>query len=389
RLLPCSRTGDGGLWSCCGRLRGGPASFFLLHAVGGALLFTTDGLIGSYAAFIYTYAVSPPLEAGPTMAGYLDSVFWAAVTAGRLAFIYLSYRFSPAPLLLFSLLGVVLVQCLLLAFSSSRVFLFIGTVSLGLCIRCATTVLVTSASTGEMVLQVLVGSVMQSQGSISFLVCGTTLSVAGLGLLLLLLYVSHLHRDSQRGTVSHGDDSQRGTVSHGDDSQRGTVSHGDDSQRGTVSHGDDSQRGTVSHGDDSQRGTVSHGDDSQRGTVSHGDDSQRGTVSHGDDSQRGTVSHGDDSQRGTVSHGDDSQRGTVSHGDDSQRGTVSHGDDSQRGTVSHGDDSQRGTVSHGDDSQRGTVSHGDDSQRGTVSHGDDSQREPSKDVAMTPRPGGA
>ncbi|KAG7269684.1 hypothetical protein CRUP_020770, partial [Coryphaenoides rupestris] len=106
RLLPCSRTSDRLLdrdHSVSPSLRGRPLSFFLLHALGGAILFITDGIIGSYAGFVYTYAVSPPLEMGHQSAGCLDSVFWAAVTAGRLAFIYLSYRFHAAHLLILSL----------------------------------------------------------------------------------------------------------------------------------------------------------------------------------------------------------------------------------------------------------------------------------------------
>ncbi|CAL8336022.1 unnamed protein product [Merluccius merluccius] len=218
RSAPVSSEDQHSLFRCCNlsKLRGRPSSFYLLHVLGGAVLFITDGIIGAYAAFVYTYAVSPPLEMAHKMAGCLDSVFWAAVTAGRLAFVYLSYRFSAARLLIFSLLGVVTVQCMLLMLYYSSVFLFIGTCALGLCISsvfpcvlaftedtldykgCATTVLVTSASAGEMVLQVLVGSVMDSRGSYAFLVCGTIVSIMGFGLFLLLQYVCHLHSDSHQ-----------------------------------------------------------------------------------------------------------------------------------------------------------------------------------------------
>lgn len=233
RLLPCSGNSprlldsescpnpsvDGGqapgsVFRCChlDKLRGRPATFFILHVVGGAIVFITDGIIGSYAGFIYTYAVSPPLLMAHKTAGYLDSIFWASITASRLAFIYLSYRYSAHRLITFSLVGVVLIQGLLLVFYSSQVFLFIGTTVLGLCISsvfpsmlaftedvldykgCATTVLVTSASTGEMLMQLLVGSVIQSQGSYSFLLCGGVASFIGLCLFLLLLYVQHIHK---------------------------------------------------------------------------------------------------------------------------------------------------------------------------------------------------
>ncbi|KAM9409108.1 major facilitator superfamily domain-containing protein 4A isoform 1-T1 [Pholidichthys leucotaenia] len=234
RRLPCSRSsprlldrdsssghvegsdqGHGNVFSCClpGTLKGHPATFSFLHILGGAILFITDGIIGSYAGFVYTYAVSPPLLMGRKLAGCLDSVFWASITAGRLASMYFSYRFTAPTLLTFSLVGVFLVQCLLLIFYTSPVFLFIGTCVLGLCISsifpavlafiedilnykgCATTVLVTSASTGEMLLQLLVGTVIHNQGSYSFLLCCTVASFIGFCLFLLLLYVRHIHRD--------------------------------------------------------------------------------------------------------------------------------------------------------------------------------------------------
>ncbi|XP_034023286.1 major facilitator superfamily domain-containing protein 4A [Thalassophryne amazonica] len=211
--------GHGVGFECCNlnKLRNRPITFFIIHTLGGAILFITDGIIGTYAAFVYTYAVSPPLMMGHKTAGCLDSVFWACITVGRLVFIYLSYRYPAARLLIISLVGVVLVQVLLLIFYTSSVFLFIGTCVLGLFISsvfpsmlaftedildykgCATTVLVTSASTGEMLLQVIAGSVINTQGSYSFMLCGTISSCIGLSLFLLLLYVHNIHRKQHTG----------------------------------------------------------------------------------------------------------------------------------------------------------------------------------------------
>uniref|UniRef100_A0A3B4FDU0 Major facilitator superfamily domain containing 4Aa n=1 Tax=Pundamilia nyererei TaxID=303518 RepID=A0A3B4FDU0_9CICH len=217
--------GHGSVFSCCNpaKLRDRSATFFIIHALGGAILFITDGIIGSYAGFVYTYAVSPPLLMGHKMAGCLDSIFWAAITVGRLASMYLSYRYTAPKLLTVSLVGVILVQCLLLIFYTSSVFLFFGTCVLGLCISsvfpsvlaftedileykgCATTVLVTSASTGEMLLQLLVGSVIHSQGSYSFLLCGTVASFIGFCLFLLLLYIQNIHRSQHTGKYMQKD----------------------------------------------------------------------------------------------------------------------------------------------------------------------------------------
>ncbi|XP_013885088.1 major facilitator superfamily domain-containing protein 4-A, partial [Austrofundulus limnaeus] len=70
-----SSQGHEDMFDCCSpvRIRGRPATFFILHALGGAVVFITDGIIGSYAGFVYTYAVSPPLLMGHKMAGCLDS----------------------------------------------------------------------------------------------------------------------------------------------------------------------------------------------------------------------------------------------------------------------------------------------------------------------------
>ncbi|MBN3303104.1 MFD4A protein, partial [Amia calva] len=169
----------GDLFSCCHSetLRGAPLSFFGIHLLGGMVLFMTDGIVGAYSGFVYTYAVAPPMDLPHKTAGYLASVFWASITVGRLVSIPLSYRFPPVRLLLLNLAGVIITVLLLLIFYASSVFLFVGTCLLGLFLSsifpsmlaftedildyqgCATTVLVTSAGLGEMVLQVLVGSV--------------------------------------------------------------------------------------------------------------------------------------------------------------------------------------------------------------------------------------
>ncbi|KAL0978440.1 hypothetical protein UPYG_G00170400 [Umbra pygmaea] len=206
--------GHGSLFGCCnyGEVKDRPASYFLPYILGGAVLFITDGIIGSYTGFIYTYAVSPPLSLPHKMAGYLSSVFWASVTMGRLASIYLSYKYTQQRLISVSLVGVIAVQCLLLILYSSHVFIFIGTCVLGLFISsvfpcmvaltedmlnykgCATTVLVTSAGTGEMVLQLLTGQLIHSTGSYSFLLIGLVSSCVGLIVFLGLLFIQRLQR---------------------------------------------------------------------------------------------------------------------------------------------------------------------------------------------------
>lgn len=117
---------------------------------------------GAYAGFIYTYGVTEPISLPHKTAGYLASIFWAAITAGRLLSIPLSYRFQPVKLLVFNLVraaraatvphsggggsgrvlhappcafpqaGAIVTVLMLLIFYTSKVFLFAGTCLCGL-----------------------------------------------------------------------------------------------------------------------------------------------------------------------------------------------------------------------------------------------------------------
>nr|XP_023699435.1 major facilitator superfamily domain-containing protein 4A-like [Paramormyrops kingsleyae] len=108
--------------------------------------------------------------------------------------------------------GVIITVLLLLIFYTNSVFLFVGTCLLGLFLSsifpcmlaftedildyqgCATTVLVTSAGLGEMVLQVLVGSIIHSEGSYSFLLCGMIIGCIGFLLFFGLLFFHRMHK---------------------------------------------------------------------------------------------------------------------------------------------------------------------------------------------------
>lgn len=117
---------------------------------------------GAYAGFVYTYGVAPPMSLPHKTAGYLASIFWAAITAGRLLSIPLSYRFQPVRLLMFNLVrpikhseshnetegqtitddntlsslllqaGAIVTVLMLLIFYTSSTFLFVGTCLCGL-----------------------------------------------------------------------------------------------------------------------------------------------------------------------------------------------------------------------------------------------------------------
>ncbi|KFV79852.1 Major facilitator superfamily domain-containing protein 4, partial [Struthio camelus australis] len=189
---PQTARGHDDLFSCCQskNFRGASYTYFAVHITGALVLFMTDGIVGEYSGFIYSYAVEEPLSVVHKVAGYLPSLFWGFITLGRLISIPVSYRMKPATMVFINVVGVLVTFLLLLIFSYSVVFLFVGTACLGLFLSstfpsllaytedilqykgCATTVLVTGAGIGEMVLQLLVGSIIHDQGSYSFLVCG-------------------------------------------------------------------------------------------------------------------------------------------------------------------------------------------------------------------------
>ncbi|XP_060930109.1 major facilitator superfamily domain-containing protein 4B-like [Limanda limanda] len=212
--------GHGDIFGCCqnDNLRGLPASFFMIHIFGGLVLFMTDGIVGVYAGFVYTYAVTAHKTLSHKTAGYLASIFWAAITAGRLLSIPLSFRIRPVKLLVINLVGAIVTVLVLLIFYESSIFLFVGTGLCGLFLSsifpsmlaytedildyqgCATSVLVTSAGMGEMVMQVVMGQIIQTQGEYSFLLCGVVIACLGFGFFIGLLLFHRMHRNYLLGT---------------------------------------------------------------------------------------------------------------------------------------------------------------------------------------------
>lgn len=105
---------------------------------GRSLVFLVAVLLGLYigaeAAFggwIYTYAVALKLADG-TVAAYLTSIFWGALTVGRLLSIPIALRFRPRIVLLVDLVGCVLSVAVLLLWPVSWAVTWLGAAGLGL-----------------------------------------------------------------------------------------------------------------------------------------------------------------------------------------------------------------------------------------------------------------
>ncbi|XP_044530869.1 major facilitator superfamily domain-containing protein 4A [Gracilinanus agilis] len=217
------RRGHGDLFSCCQKknFQGASCSFFAIHITAALVLFMTDGIMGEYSAFIYTYAVDDPLFIGHKVAGYLPSIFWGFVTLGRLISIPISSRLKPATMVFINLVGVVATFLFLLFFYHSVIFLFVGTAFLGLFLSstfpsmlaytedilqyngCATTMLVTGAGIGEMTLQLFIGSIIHVLGKYSFLVCGVIFGCLAFTFYIMLLFFHRIYSRPSSGLISN------------------------------------------------------------------------------------------------------------------------------------------------------------------------------------------
>ena len=82
--------------------------------------------------WLYSYAVALRLS-GDAVAAYLTSVFWGALTVGRLLAIPLARRFPPHSLLLADCLGCLVSLLVLLLGSQSVAVTFLATCGVGLC----------------------------------------------------------------------------------------------------------------------------------------------------------------------------------------------------------------------------------------------------------------
>jgi MFS transporter, FHS family, Na+ dependent glucose transporter 1 len=111
-------------------VHGSKANWFLVVLVA-AFLFLYVGAEVAYGGWVYTYAITLGLS-NETVAAYLTSFFWGALTLGRLLSIPLTAKLHPKTLLSGALSGCLLSLTVLIAGQHSVVALWAGTIGLGL-----------------------------------------------------------------------------------------------------------------------------------------------------------------------------------------------------------------------------------------------------------------
>jgi fucose permease len=94
-------------------------------------LFAYVGAEVSFSGWIFTYATTMGLT-GVQAAGYLTSVFWGAITVGRIIAIPFATRVRPSSILLVALSGCLLSVGLVLVWPHSQAAIWAGAIGLGL-----------------------------------------------------------------------------------------------------------------------------------------------------------------------------------------------------------------------------------------------------------------
>lgn len=118
RIVPASD--EPGLRSARMTLAAFITLFFFFHV----------GIQTAYSGWISTYAIEKGIM-GEARAAYLASVFWFAITAGRLAAVPISARVAPSRILAGNLCGCLLAAGLLFLFPDSRAVLWASTFLMG------------------------------------------------------------------------------------------------------------------------------------------------------------------------------------------------------------------------------------------------------------------
>jgi FHS family Na+ dependent glucose MFS transporter 1 len=171
-------------------------ALFLLLNVGAEL---------GFGGWVYTYALAMNLGT-VTTAAYLTSIFWGALTVGRLISIPLALRFRPRTVLLWDMIGCLVSMVILLVGSESWLATSIGAAGLGLSMASVfpTTIslaerrvtvtgrvtgwFVIGASLGSMFLPWLIGQLFDSAGpevTMIIIMIDLVFALAVLGILML------------------------------------------------------------------------------------------------------------------------------------------------------------------------------------------------------------
>ncbi|XP_032217767.1 major facilitator superfamily domain-containing protein 4A [Nematostella vectensis] len=168
------------------------------------ILLLYDGLMATFGAYVYSYAVRGAVHMRTDHAAYLNSLFWGALSVGRFLAIGIALYLKPPTMMMIDLIGCLCCAFYMLVMEHSETALWLGTAGVGLfmssvfptCIALAeyyidmtapvTSVMIMSAALGELLLPLLVGQVFERLGPASFLVIAFCATFVALLIFILL-----------------------------------------------------------------------------------------------------------------------------------------------------------------------------------------------------------
>ncbi|XP_074609842.1 sodium-dependent glucose transporter 1B-like isoform X2 [Acropora palmata] len=151
------------------------------------ILLLYDGLMATFGAYVYSYAVKGAVHIKPSHAAYLNSLFWGSLSVGRFVSIPVAMYVKPPTMLMINLIGCLSSTLFMLLFEKSEAALWLGTSGAGLFMSSVfptsialaeyyidltapvTSVMIVSAALGELILPLVVGQVFERLGPVSFL----------------------------------------------------------------------------------------------------------------------------------------------------------------------------------------------------------------------------
>jgi FHS family Na+ dependent glucose MFS transporter 1 len=172
------------------------------------LFFIYVGVEGGFGGWIFTYATEANI-ASETGASYMNSIFWGALTLGRLISVPLARSIAPSRLLVGNFLLSIFFLSLILLFPFNPVMVWIVSAGLGLALSSVFPTLMAlgesrmkisgkvtgyfffGSSLGGMLIPMVLGQIFEYIGSYQIMLALFVLTIAGLVVLISVIFASN------------------------------------------------------------------------------------------------------------------------------------------------------------------------------------------------------
>jgi FHS family Na+ dependent glucose MFS transporter 1 len=172
------------------------------------LFFIYVGVEGGFGGWIFTYATETQIT-NETGASYMNSLFWAALTLGRLLSVPLARKIAPSHLLIGNFLLAIVFLALILLFPFQPVVVWIVSAGFGLALSSVFPTLLAlgesrmkisgkvtgyfffGSSLGATLIPMLLGQIFEYIGSYQIMIALFGLTIVGLAVLLLVIATSN------------------------------------------------------------------------------------------------------------------------------------------------------------------------------------------------------